>query len=33
MEQEKKLGEADNRKEKFYGRFSKGEACRSTYKR
>ncbi len=32
MEQEKKLSEADNRKEKFYGRFAKGAACRSTYK-
>jgi hypothetical protein len=33
MEQEKKPGEADNRKEKFYGGFSKGAACRSTYRR
>ena len=32
MEQEKKHGKADNRKEKFYGRFAKGAACRSTYK-
>ncbi len=32
MEQQKKPTEEDNRKEKFYGRFAKGAACRSTYK-
>jgi hypothetical protein len=29
---EKKPSEADNRKKKFYGRFAKGAAGRSTYK-
>jgi hypothetical protein len=31
-EEEKKPGGADNRKKKFYGRFAKGAASRSTYK-
>ncbi len=31
-EAEKKPREADNRKKKFYGRFAKGAAGRSTYK-
>jgi hypothetical protein len=31
-EEEKKPGGADNRKKKFYGRFAKGAAGRSTYK-
>jgi hypothetical protein len=31
-EEEKKPGGADNRKKKFYGRFAKGVAGRSTYK-
>jgi hypothetical protein len=30
--EEKKPGRADNRKKKFYGRFAKGVADRSTYK-
>jgi hypothetical protein len=32
VEEEKKPGGADNRKKKFYGRFAKGAAGRSTYK-
>jgi hypothetical protein len=32
VEQEKKPGGADNRKKKFYGRFARGAAGRSTYK-
>ncbi len=31
-EEEKKPGGADNRKKKFYGRFAKGAAGRSTFK-
>jgi hypothetical protein len=31
-EEEKKPGGADNRKKKFYGRFAKGAAGKSTYK-
>jgi hypothetical protein len=31
-EEEKKPGGADNRKKKFYGRFAKGTAGRSTFK-
>jgi hypothetical protein len=31
-EEEKKPGGADSRKKKFYGRFAKGAAGRSTYK-
>jgi hypothetical protein len=32
VEEEKKPGGADNRKKKFYGRFAKSVASRSTYK-